>query len=60
MKYAIDKQKKQIDGLEVFSPEEVLEKVDAVIITLKSHDKEVEEVLKSQFENIYYWLELAK
>lgn len=60
VKYAIDKQKKQIDGLKVFSPEEELEKVDAVIITLKSHDKKVEEVLKPQFENVYYWLELAK
>ncbi len=60
IKYAIDKQKKQIDNLEVFAPEDKLESVDAVMITLKSHDKEVEDVLKSRFEKIYYWLELAK
>lgn len=57
--YGIDREKKQIEGLQVYTPEHDLEKVDAVIITLKLHNKEVEELLKSKFENVYYWHDIA-
>ncbi len=57
--YGIDREEKQIKNLSVYSPEENLKKVDAVIITLKSHNKEVEELLKLKFEQVYYWLDIA-
>lgn len=57
--YGIDREEKRIEGLAVYSPEGDLEKVDAVIITLKFHNKEVEELLKLKFEKIYYWHDIA-
>lgn len=57
--YGIDREEKQIESLSVYSPAANLEEVDAVIITLKFHNKEVEELLKSRFEKVYYWLDIA-
>ncbi len=57
--YGIDREEKQIEGLAVYTPEDDLKEVDAVIITLKFHNKEVEELLKSKFKRVYYWHDIA-
>lgn len=57
--YGIDQEKKYVEGLRVFSPEEKLQKVDAVIITLKSHNEAVEESLKMMFAKVFYWNDLV-
>lgn len=57
--YGIDREEKRIEGLRVFSPSANLEKVDAVIITLKSYNREVEVLLKTMFGKVYYWRDLV-
>lgn len=57
--YGIDKEKKQVEGMPTCSLEDALEKVDAVIITLKLHNKEVEKFLAPRFEKVYYWIDIA-
>lgn len=57
--YGIDKEKKQVEGILACSLEDELGKVDAVIITLKFHNKEVEEFLNLRFEKVYYWNDIA-
>lgn len=58
--YAIDREIKKNDELLVYSPTDQLEKVDAVIITLKFTNREVEDFLKSKFERVYYWKDIIE
>ncbi len=60
LEYGIDKKEKQIENLQVYFPWDNLKEVDAVIITLKFHNKEVEEVLKQKFKKIYYWSDIVE
>lgn len=53
--YGIDKEKKEIDNLQVYSLMDGFPKVDAVFITLKNRNGEVENYLKNRFNRIYYW-----
>ena len=34
--------------------------MDAVFITLKSHNQEVENYLRERFEKVYYWIDLPR
>lgn len=54
-----DKNKKEIDNLPIYSLEDKFEDVDAVIITLKTHNKEVENFIESKFKMFFYWKDLV-
>lgn len=58
--YGIDREEKKFDMLHTFTPEEELPDVDAVFITLKSYNAEVERYLRQRFANIFYWEDMSK
>lgn len=60
VKYGIDRQKKEVDGLKVVSPLEQLEEVDAVIITLKNYDAQAEKLLMEKKKRIVYWRDISR
>lgn len=53
--YGIDREEKQIEYFPVFPPTDDLKEVDAIIITLKYRNAEVEKLLNLKFEKVYYW-----
>lgn len=60
LSYCIDIEQKEIEGIEIYTLDKEFPEVDAVFITLKSHDKEVENYLYERFNNIYYWVDLPR
>lgn len=53
--YAIDRRFLEEEQLSIYSPDEDLPKVDAILITLNDRSIEVEGFLKSHFGLFYYW-----
>lgn len=53
--YGIDQKVTEAENIAIYSPEEELPKVDAVLITLNSKNEEVEKALAGRFEKVYYW-----
>lgn len=60
LSYCIDKEQKEIEGIETYTLDKELPEVDAIFITLKSHNKEVEKFLEERFKHIYYWIDLPR
>lgn len=58
LSYCIDKLPKEIEGVTVYTLQETLPAVDAVFITLKVHNQEVENYLNERFRQVYYWIDL--
>lgn len=58
--YGIDKQEKKVEMLPTYTPTEELPHADAVLITLKKHNEEIEQFLKHRFEKVFYWEDMAK
>lgn len=58
--YGIDRQEKKLDMLQTYTPMETLPEVDAVLITLKKHNEEIELFLKQRFTKVFYWEDMAK
>lgn len=59
VKYGIDKNKREMDGLRIISPNEPFEEVEAVLITLIDYDLEVEKVLKEKGQKVVYWKDIS-
>ncbi len=58
--YGIDRTKKEIDTLQTCTLEEEFPEADAILITLKTRNAEVEKFLKQRFSRIFYWEDMAK
>lgn len=58
--YGIDRQEKKFDMLQTYTPMEKFPEVDAVLITLKKHNEEIEQFLKQRFAKVFYWEDMAK
>ena len=58
--YGIDRETKAAREIPVYTPEEELPKVDAVLITLYSHNMEIEAFLNKKAFRFFYWDDLAK
>jgi len=58
--YGIDREEKHIEGLQTYTTKDEFPIVDAVLITIKSHNIGVENYLKQRFNRIYYWEDMAK
>lgn len=58
--YGIDRKNQIIDELPVYNPADQLEDVDAVIITIKNYDIDIENFLKLKFNNVYYWKDIIE
>lgn len=59
IKYAIDQKVKKSERIRVCTLEDKLECVDAVLITLKNYNKEVQKNLDNRFSNVFYWQDIA-
>ncbi len=60
IEYGIDKEKKEVENVPVYTLEDKLPEVDAVFITLKNRNKEAEDFLKGKFPKIYYWKDIVE
>ena len=58
--YCIDQEKRETGGLDLYSPENDMPDVDAVIITLREHNHVVDEFLKTKFRKFFYWEDFVK
>ena len=50
----IIKQVYKDEYIKVYNPQDILPKVDAIFIAMKKHDENVEKLLKSKFNHVYY------
>lgn len=53
--YGIDRNSEEGNEIPIYSPENELPRVDAVLITLNNDNEEVEELLNKEFDNVIYW-----
>lgn len=60
VKYAIDQKVRTSDKIKVYMLEDNLDNVDAVVITLKSYDDEVQKKLESRFPKVLYWRDITE
>ena len=60
LSYGIDREKKDIYDIKIYALENELPDVDAVFITLKQRNDELELELKNRFKQVYFWNELAR
>lgn len=58
--YAIDAKQIEDKYIKVYNPQDILPKVDAIFIAMKKHDENVEKLLKSKFNHVYYVDDFAK
>lgn len=58
--YGIDRDVKEAEEIPVYTREEKLPEVDAVLITLHSHSTEIEKFLDENAFRFFYWDDLAK
>lgn len=58
--YGIDRNEKKLDTLQTYTPIETLPGVDAVLITLKTHNAEVEQFLRQRFARVFYWEDISR
>ena len=58
--YGIDRDAKETQEIPVYTPEEELPEADAVLITLYSHNTEIEKFLNEKSFCFFYWNDLAK
>ncbi len=56
----IDREKKEIDGLQTFVTDDVLPNANAAIITMKKRNTMVEEYLKRNYNYVFYMSDLLK
>lgn len=59
IKYAIDQNVKRSERIRVCTLEDKLECVDAVLITLKNYNTEVQRELENKFNNVFYWVDVT-
>lgn len=59
IKYIIEKNNRVDGNIRIYSPDEDLERVDAVVITMKDYNKEAENILKKRFEKVIYWKDIS-
>ena len=59
IKYGIDKNLRRHNKIRVCTLDEDLEKVDAVIVTLKDYNTDVEKSLKGIFKKVIYWKDIS-
>lgn len=60
VKYAIDQKEKTCGEIKVFTLEDALEDVDAVVITLKDYNPDVRKKLESRFRRVFYWRDITE
>lgn len=58
--YGIDREEKEMAEIPVYTLEGELSEVDAVLITLYSHNSEIEKFLNEKSFRFFYWDDLAK
>lgn len=59
IKYGIDKCQIKDKKIPVYVPEQQLPQIDAVVITLKDYNDEVEKTLKGLFDVVVYWKDIS-
>lgn len=60
VRYGIDRERKEGVWIPLYFPQEDAPETDAVIITLNSRDKEVEDLLKEKYPIVVYWNDILK
>ena len=58
IKYAIDQKAKKSERISVCTLEDKLEYVDAVLITLKNYNMEIQKRVYNKFNNVFYWVDI--
>jgi hypothetical protein len=60
VKYGIDAIKKESRFIKILLPHDNWPSVDAVIITMKSHDVVLKQIIKDKCKRVYFWDEIDK
>lgn len=59
IKYGIDKCQTVNEKLQIYTPTQQLPQVDAIVITLKDYNNEVEKTLRSIHDTVIYWRDIS-